>query len=77
MTHLHPGLDDIQGRVPEHAGGAGHRPEQAGHGGVDVPVGVVSWQEANGGDGRAAVPSAGHQGGESSPLYQFLSDVMT
>lgn len=40
-THLHSGLDDVEGGVPEHAGGASDGSERAGYHGVDGFVVVV------------------------------------
>lgn len=40
-THLHSGLDDVEGGVPEHAGGASEGSERTGYHGVNGFVGVV------------------------------------
>lgn len=46
-TDLHPGLDDVQRRVAEHADGAGAGPEQPGHQRVHGLVGVVAFKNKN------------------------------
>lgn len=77
-THLHSGLDDVEGGVPEHAGGTSDGSERTGYHGVDGFVGVVPlvihkeksfWSFSL---GQECVIAGWH-----TPLYQFLSTVMT
>lgn len=41
-THLHPGLDDVEGSVPEDAGGSSDGSERTRYHGVNGSVGVVA-----------------------------------
>lgn len=78
-THLHSGLDHIQGSVSEHAGGTSDGSKRTGHHGVNGLVGVLPLvihkiKEVNREHqfGLECVTA-----GLYSPLYQFLSTVMT
>lgn len=77
-THLHSGLDDVEGSVSEHAGGASDGSERTGYHGVNGFVGVIPLVIHK----KTVILELrlGHEcvtTGSYTPLYQFLSTVMT